>query len=99
VGIEKSFAGGDCLWDIGSRNVDFYAVLDGERIRSRTVIIASGPATGRWRWRSSNRWKAQAFTTGRRTTNRNFAASGGCGHRRWQLGRAGSDIPVRYRET
>lgn len=30
IGVEKSFAGGDGLWDVGARNVDFHVVLDGE---------------------------------------------------------------------
>lgn len=29
-GVEKSFRKGDCLWDVGTRNVDFYVVLAGE---------------------------------------------------------------------
>lgn len=30
VGVEKFFAAGDSLWDVGTRNVDLYVVLEGE---------------------------------------------------------------------
>jgi len=30
AGVEKSFAKGDCLWDVGTRNVAFHVVLEGE---------------------------------------------------------------------
>jgi thioredoxin reductase (NADPH) len=30
AGAERSFSRGDCLWDVGSRNVAFHVVLDGE---------------------------------------------------------------------